>query len=136
MGQVKAQVTLINARELVMSRLGHLAPESVHTCEVEALIDTGTMRSVLPPAIADRLGLVRLSRSETQMADGCWGEAEVTEPFYVELFHRSTSVEALVMGEHVLLGATVLENLDLIVDCARQRLVPNVGTWEQPVFRV
>jgi len=46
MGQVTVHVTLTNARELVMSRLGHLAPEAVHTCQVEARVDTGTMRSV------------------------------------------------------------------------------------------
>jgi hypothetical protein len=40
------------------------------------------------------------------------------------------------MGETVLLGATVLEGMDLVVDCARSRLVPHVGTWAQPVFRV
>jgi hypothetical protein len=80
------RVTLTNARERVMARLGHLAPEAVHTTAVEALIDTGTMRSVLPPAVAERLGLVRLTRSETQMADRRFGEAEVREPFYVEIF--------------------------------------------------
>jgi hypothetical protein len=49
---------------------------------------------------------------------------------------RIATVPVLVMGEHVLLGAIVLEETDLAVDCTRQRLVPNVGTWEQPVFRV
>jgi predicted aspartyl protease len=105
------RVTLTNARERVMARLGHLAPEAVHTTEVEAVIDTGTMRSVVPPTIADALGLVRMGRTEAQMADGRWGET-------------------------VLLGATVLEGMDLVVDCACGRLVPHVGTWAQPVFRV
>ena len=50
MGQVTVHVTLSNARELVMARLGHLAPETVYTCEVEARVDTGTLRSVVPPA--------------------------------------------------------------------------------------
>src|SRR5687768_12005290 len=134
MGQVKMTVTLRNARDVVMARLGHLAPEQVHTVEVDALIDTGTFRSVVPPAVAERLGLIRLMRTETQMADGRWGEAEVTEPFYVELYGRQAVADALVMGDHVLLGATVLEETDLVVDCKRQRLIPNVGTWEQPVF--
>jgi len=31
---------------------------------------------------------------------------------------------------------TALEKMDLMVDTARQRLVPNEGTWDQPVFRV
>ncbi len=42
----------------------------------------------------------------------------------------------MVLGEHVLLGVTVLEELDLMVDCHRQRLVPDQGTFDQPVFRI
>jgi predicted aspartyl protease len=139
MGQVTMAVTLRNAREVVMARLGHLSPESVHTYETVALIDTGTMRSVLPPAVADALGLVRLYRTAAQMADGRWGEVEVTEAVELALVagvRRVTQVPMLVMGEQVLLGATVLEDLDLLVDCPRGRLVPNVGTFDQPVFRV
>jgi len=139
MGQVTVHVTLTNARELVMSRLGHLAPEAVHTCQVEARVDTGTMRSVVPPAVAEALGLVRMGRSEAQMADGRWGEAEVSEAVAVRLVagvERSTVVPMLIMGEIVLLGAIVLEGMDLLVDCPRGQLVPNAGTWAQPVFRV
>ena len=136
MGRVKLSVTLRNTREVPMACLGHRLADQVHTTTVEALINTGTLRSVLQPLGADQLGLLRLTRTGTQRADGRWGEAEMTEPFYVELYGRQTVAEALVMGEHVLLGAIVLEGLDLVVDCARQQLVPNVGTWEQPVFRV
>jgi clan AA aspartic protease len=139
MGQVKAQVTLANAREVVMARLGHLAPEAVHTCEVEALIDTGTLRSVVPPAMAEALGLVRMYRTEAQMADGRWGEVDLSESVEIRLtagIERRTKVPMLIMGETVLLGAIVLEGMDLLVDCARQQLMPNVGTLYQPVFRV
>ena len=47
-----------------------------------------------------------------------------------------TAEPMLVMGEPVLLGAMALEGMDLVVDCARGRLLPNVGTLDQPVFRV
>jgi hypothetical protein len=73
------------------------------------------------------------------MADGRWGEADLTEAVDVSLvagIARSTTVPMLVMGETVLLGAIVLEGMDLLVDTARGQLVPNVGTWAQPVFRV
>jgi predicted aspartyl protease len=139
MGQVTVRVTLTNARELVMARLGHLEPEAVHTCEVEARVDTGTLRSVVPPAVAEALGLVRMGRSEAQMADGRWGEAEVSEAVEVRLMagvERSTVVPMLIMGETVLLGAIVLEDMDLLVDGPRGQLIPNVGTWAQPVFRI
>jgi hypothetical protein len=98
MGQVPVPVTLTNARELVTSRLGHLALEAVHTCEVEALIDTEHTPSVVPQALAGRLNL-SWCRRETWRPDGHWDEAEVTEPVQVELFGRPATIEALVMGE-------------------------------------
>ena len=70
MGQVTVRVTLTNAREFVMARLGHLEPEAMHTCEVEALVDTGTLRSVVPPAVAEALGLVRMGPQRS--ANGRW----------------------------------------------------------------
>ena len=139
MGQVPVRVPLSNARERVMARLGHLAPEAVHTCEVEARVDTGTRRSGVPPAVAEALGLVRMGRTEAQMADGRWGEAEVSEAVEVRRVagvERSTGVPMLIRGETVWLRAIVLEGMDLLVDCPRGQLVPNVGTWAQPVFRV
>ena len=61
MGQVHVQVILTNHREEAMVRLGQLAPERVHRYETEALIDTGAVRSTIPAAVADRLGLLRSS---------------------------------------------------------------------------
>jgi hypothetical protein len=40
------------------------------------------------------------------------------------------------LEEQILLGVIVLEDLDLMVDCNRHRLIPYQGTWDQPVFRV
>jgi hypothetical protein len=41
-------VTFRNAREVVLACLGHLPPERIHTYATGGLIDTGTLRSVLP----------------------------------------------------------------------------------------
>jgi len=117
-----------------MARLGHLPPEQVHTYTTQGLIDTGATRSVLPPA--ERLGLIRLSRTEARYANGLLEEVDVTEPFLVEILGRQASDDAMVLGEDVLLGVTILEKLDLLVDCASQRLIPNPAHPDQPVFRV
>ena len=136
MGQVKIAITLRNARDVVMARLGHLLPEQVHTYTTQGLIDTGATRSVLPPFVAERLGLIRLSRTEARYANGLLEEVAVTEPFLVEILGRETSDDAMVLGEGVLLGVTILEKLDLLVDCTHQRLIPNPAHPDQPVFRV
>ena len=108
----------------------------MHRYETEALIDTGAVRSVLPPAVADRLGLLRLDRTEAKYANSTVEEVDMTEVFTVELLGRRARTTAMVLGEHILLGVMVLEDLDLMVDCHRNRLVPYQGTWDQPVFRV
>jgi clan AA aspartic protease len=107
----------------------------VHTLETEALVDMGATHLVVPPAMADQLGLVRLQTQAVTMADGRDGVYEQTEPVTVEVLGRAYALSALVMGHTVLLGAIVLEGLDLAVDPVRQRLMPNLGTWERPLFR-
>jgi hypothetical protein len=70
----------------------------------------------------------------TQIA--AFEEVDVTEAVMVEILGRETAILPMVLGEHVLLGVTVLEELDLTVDGKRNRLVPYQGTQDQPVFRV
>ena len=136
MGQVHVQVILTNYREAVLARLGQLDASQVHRYETEALIDTGATRSVLPPAVAERLGLIRLDHIEAQYANGTFEEVDLSEVFTIEMLGRRVNEDAMIMGAHVLLGATVLEKMDLMVDCNRDRLVPYQGTQDQPVFRV
>jgi clan AA aspartic protease len=136
MGQVHVQVVLTNHRERVMAHLGHLPTSEVHRIEVEALIDTGAMRSVLPPAVADELGLLRLGRTVARYADGRLEEVDTTEGFYITLLGRQALEDAMVLGDRVLLGVTALEKMDLLVDCPQQRVIPNPANPQQPVFRV
>lgn len=136
MGQVHVQVILTNYREEVLARLGQFSADRVHRYETEALIDTGTYHSVLPPAVAERLGLLRLGCTVAQMANGQTEEIDTSEVFTIEIMGRRVYEDAMIMGTHVLLGVTVLEKLDLVVDTLRGRLMPNAGTIDQPVFRV
>ena len=135
MGQLHVPVTLTNTRELVLVRIGHLDASQVHTVTTEALVDTGAMHLILPDTLADQLGLLRLRTQTMTMADGRDGVYAQTEPVTIELLGRAWEVGAVVMGQTVLLGAIVLEGLDLAVDCTRGTLLPNLGTWDQPVFR-
>lgn len=137
MGQLYVPVILRNAREYVLAQHGHLSFEAVHTYETtEALIDTGALHVVLPPAVAEHLGLLRMGYTGARLADGRTAEVPITESVYVEIQLRQTAVPALVMGDTILIGAIVLEGLDLVVDCLRGQLLPNLGTRDQPLFRV
>ncbi len=136
MGQVHVRIVLTNHREAVMARLGQLDTSRVHRYETEALLDTGAVRSTIPAAVAERLGLFRLRKTDAKYADGRVEEVDMTEALTIEMLGRETETSPMVLGEQVLLGVTVLEELDLMVDCNRNRLVPYQGTWDQPVFRV
>jgi len=136
MGQVHVHVVLTNHREAVMARLGQLDASRVHRYETEALIDTGAVRSTIPAAVAERLGLFRLRKTDAKYADGRVEEVDMTEAVTVEIIGRETEMNPMILGEQILLGVMVLEGLDLMVDCNCNRLVPYQGTWDQPVFRV
>ena len=41
----------------------------------------------------------------------------------------------MILGDEVLIGQTVLDKLDLQVDCANHRLVPNPAHPDQPVTK-
>src|SRR5215813_8462786 len=102
MGQVRVRVILTNHREEVMARLRQLAPEQVHRYETEALIDTGAVRSTIPAAVAERLGLFRLRKTDAKYEDGRVEEVDMTEAVTVEIlariFHKNgqTSCKALI----------------------------------------
>jgi hypothetical protein len=91
---------------------------------------------VVPQHIALRLGLGFRGRRMAEYADGRTEAVNVTEPLVVELEGRDTLEEALGLGDEVLIGQTVLEKLDLFVDCQGRRLVPNPAHPDQPVTKV
>ena len=139
MSQLYVPVLLRNTREYVLTRHGHLPADQVHTYETpKGLIDTGALHTILPQHVATQLGLLLMGYlmgyTDATMADGRLVTGEMTEPVTIEILHRQISINALIMGDTVLIGAQALEGLDLAVDCARGKLMPNLGTWDQPVF--
>lgn len=49
----------------------------------------------------------------------------IAEGLRFEIMHRRSSDDALVVGDEVLIGQTLLEKMDLLVDCANRRVIPN-----------
>ena len=113
-----------------------MASDQMRVYETQALVDTGAVRSVLPVQVVQQLGLQIRGQRVAEYADGRRDIVGVTEPLIIEMEHRDTLDEALVLGDEVLIGQTVLEKLDLVVDCATQRLMPNPAHPDQPVSKV
>ncbi len=136
MGEVKVKIKLTNNIDDVMARQGKLARSEVRFIELEGIVDTGAVCMTLPSHVAEQLGLVRIGKQVAQYADGRFDEVDVTEAVQVEILGRKTSEEALILGDEILIGQTVLERTDLLVDCARRQLVPNPAHPNQPVMKV
>jgi predicted aspartyl protease len=117
-----------------LAHRGDLATEDVRACEADAMVDTGAIRSLIPPELIEQLGVEIRRRQPAQLADGNMHEVGVSGPVLFEVEGREALEEALVMGNEVLIGQTTLEAVDLSADCVGQQLVP--GHPEGPVLKV
>ncbi|MDZ7993004.1 MAG: retroviral-like aspartic protease family protein [Nostoc sp. EfeVER01] len=136
MGAVRVKIKLTNAIDEALVSRGMLNPNMLRVYETEALVDTGAVRTVLPMSIVQQLGLRIRGQQIAQYANGSEESIGVTEPVIIELAGRETTEATLVTGNIVLIGQTVLETLDLLVDCRNQRLIPNPEHPNYPVMRI
>lgn len=114
MGEVRVKVKLSNAVDEELVRRGMLKANEVRTYETHALVDTGAVCSVLPIHVVQRLGLSVRGQRVAEYADGRQESVGVTSPMTVEWEGRDTLEEALILGDEVLIGQTILEKLDLV----------------------
>ena len=124
MGEVRTKVRLLNVADASAAAEGRLPLEQVRAVETDALVDTGAVRSCIPASLLERLGLKPYDRMTVELADGRKTEVGLVDGVRFEIMQRRSSDEALILGDEVLIGQTVLEKMDLLVDCARQCLVP------------
>ncbi len=136
MGEVRIQASLTNAVDEGMAYRGQLDVDEVRTKTVDAMVDTGAVNSVLPPSLANTLGLRRKTHQLVEYADGRREKVDVTDGVLIEIQGRSVYEECLILGNEVLIGQTVLEKTDLHVDCRSRSLVPNPAHPHQGVVKV
>jgi clan AA aspartic protease len=129
-------VKLTNAGDDTLVRRGLMKKEDVRTYDAEAIIDTGAVSTIIPIHVVEKLGLGIRKHTVAEYADGPKDTVGVTESLIIDILGRDTSDEAMVLGDNVLIGQTILEKLDLLVDCANQRVLPNPAHPDQPVLHV
>lgn len=136
MGEIRVKVLLTNAVDESQYRRKKRKKSAIRRYEADALVDTGAVRSVIPVQVMERLGVMTRGSRVAEFADGRQETVGVTEPIIFDVMGRDTLEEALVLGDEVLIGQTVLEKLDLHADCANRRLLPNPAHPDQPVSKV
>ena len=89
-----------------------------------ALVDIGALHLCLPESLARQMDLPFDRFRRVTYADGRSMEAPYVGPIRIEVGDRECFVGAMVFGDEVLLGAIPMEDMDLLVDPARRKVVP------------
>lgn len=135
-GEVRVKVKLTNGVEEALVRRGLLTADQVRSYEANALVDTGAVRSVIPVQVVQHLGLAIARRTRATYANDSSEDVDVSEMVGIDLIDRRTTEEMLVLGSEVIIGQTVLESLDLLVDCTNLRVIPNPAHPDQPMIKI
>jgi len=125
-GRVSVEFEVANHVDVINSRQGLLAAEKVRRLVVSGVVDPGATRLVLPEKVVKQLGLPLKGKVKVTYANKDTATREVVSEVDVQLLGRSGVFTAIVEPKRrsALIGAIVLEELDFLVDCTLQRLVP------------
>ena len=109
---------LDGAEDLVRVKDGTLAPDKVRRLRIAGAVDTGSTFLMLPAQAAKQLGVPSAGKVGVRYADRRRGSKSVVENVRVDLLGRHGNFKAILETNRtdVLIGAIVLEDLDLLVD--------------------
>ena len=125
-GTFNVDFKVANGDDLALARRGMLPPDEVRTVNLAGLVDTGATRLVLPGWVVDQLRLPEQGTTGVRYADQRRAVKKVVSQVQLYLLGRGGTFSAVVEPDRqeALIGAFVLEELDLLVDPRQGRLLP------------
>ena len=138
MGEIKVSVDLENTIDRGVFERGYSEEAAIRTYKTDALVDTGAVMLVLPQNAVEKLGLKTLPTVVVTYADERRDERPVAGPLTIQIGDRSMTADCIVGPplSEPLIGQIVLEELDLVADCANQRLMPNPESPDYPSLKL
>jgi clan AA aspartic protease len=126
MGEIRTRLVLENQSDRVLADAGHLESGRVRRLELEALVDTGAVMTLLPQDVVEQLGLPQDGRIIVTLANEEKIELPRARLLSLTLAGRQMDTDCLVGPPRCepLLGQLALERLDLIVDPVRHTVSP------------
>ena len=115
--------------------VGVASPGSSEFQDIEVVVDTGAAHSFLPASFLEDIGIPRTRARAFKLADGTRKTYDLGEArFRIEGREMNSPV---VFGDEdiALLGATTLENFDLIADTTNLRLIDAPDALLVSIFR-
>jgi len=126
MGCFYVEMKLANSIDIALVQRSLIAYDEVRQVTISGLVDTGVSRLVIPAIVAEKLGARDVGEARVRYADNRTVRRKLVDDIQVELLRRTGTFRAVVEPDRtsVIIGAIVLEDLDLIVDFSNQTLVP------------
>ena len=126
MGRFSVEIVIANNREVVTAELGADIPSSITRLTLSGVVDSGALRLVLPQRVVAELQLQADGETMVRFADGRREKRTLVSNVWRQHAGRHGVFSAVVEPnrDDALIGAIVLEELDLLVDCGTQSLYP------------
>jgi predicted aspartyl protease len=115
-----------NHVDVILAQQGMLEPDKVRKTIISGMVDSGATKLVLPEVVVKQLGLPIQGQLKVRYANNHTAKRNYVNYAQVQLQGREGIFSAVVKPKRktALIGAIVLEDLDFLVDCLSQKLVP------------
>jgi len=122
MSIVYTELTLKNKVDEANVKRGIMKENEIRQTTVQAIVDTGAWTIVINNEIREKLGLDDNGYGEATLADGQKAEYPMAGPLEIRWKNRRFTCDALVIPDapDILLGAWILEGLDLTINPKRE----------------
>jgi len=126
MGEVRTRLVLENQSDRILAEAGYLDSVRVRRVELDALVDTGAVMTLLPQDVVEALGLPIDGKMIVTLANEEKIELPRARLLSLALGDRQMDTDCLVGPPQCepLVGQLVLERLDLIVDPVKRVVSP------------
>jgi clan AA aspartic protease len=127
---------LENVGDIYLREAGKLGRRKPRSLEIDAVVDTGALMTLLPQDAVEALGLKTRGSTTVQLANDQKIELSVTEGLRLTVAGREMATDCLVgpPGCTALIGQIVMERLDLIADPRKRTLTPRPESPFRPTL--
>src|SRR2546421_8255560 len=126
MGKVMTPIKVGNWLDAELLALG-TRKEKPRTVETEALVDTGAVKFYLRSSVIQQLGLRLIGEIKSRTMSARSEVRKVFSPVSLEIQGRTGRFDVVEVPDELpnIIGQIPLEDLDWVVDCRNQKLIPN-----------
>ncbi len=127
MGRTHVDVQIENYDDIVLRKAAGNGHKRVRKVAIRALADTGTALLCLHHDTIRALGLSHVKSAQVRTANGDVVDRRIYGPALITILARRCFTEIMEIPDNVseLLGYIPLENLDLVVDPRKRKVVHN-----------